>query len=70
MSKGGKLSILRTGYMTVSKLIVILDKSCGNLWLHPQDLLGCSLSACFARSTAGGITSPMPVHTRSVTASS
>ena len=70
MSKGGRSEISGTGYVTVSEIIVILDKSCGNLWLHPQDLLGCSLSACFARSTAGGITSPMPVHTRSVTASS
>jgi hypothetical protein len=35
-----------------------------------QDLFGCSSSSRFTRSTAGGITSPMPVHTRSVTASS
>ena len=35
-----------------------------------QDLFGLSSSARFTRSTAGGITSPMPVHTRSATASS
>src|SRR3712207_1806538 len=35
-----------------------------------QDLFGCSSSARFTRFTAGGITSPIPAHTRSVTASS
>jgi hypothetical protein len=32
-----------------------------------QDVLGCSASIRFARSTAGGITSPIPIHDRSVT---
>jgi hypothetical protein len=38
--------------------------------LGTQELLGCSPSARFTRSTAGTITSAMPVHARSVTASS
>ncbi len=35
-----------------------------------QALSDCSPSARFTHSTAGGITSPMPLHTRSVTAAS
>ncbi len=35
-----------------------------------QCLLDYSLSTCFNSSTAGGIISPIPVHTRSVTTSS
>jgi len=37
---------------------------------YAQDVLGCSASVRFARSTADGITSPMPIHDRSVTARS
>ncbi len=39
-------------------------------WPHAQDLFGCSRSTRFARSTAGGINSPMPAHARSAAASS
>jgi hypothetical protein len=42
----------------------------GNSWPRAQDLFVCSPSARFTRSTTGGTTSPMPVHTLSVTASS
>ncbi len=35
-----------------------------------QDPFDCSRSARFTRSTAGGITSPIPAHARSVTARS
>ncbi len=39
-------------------------------WSRAQEPFGCSPSARFTRSTAGGITSTMPLHARSVTASS
>ncbi len=39
-------------------------------WPRAQDLFDCSPSTRFARSTAGGINSPMPAHARSVAASS
>ena len=45
---------------------VLSDLSSDPCARRAQDLPVCSTSACFARSTPGGITSPMPVHTRNV----
>ena len=40
----------------------------GSPWPRVHALFDCSSNATFARSTAGGITSPMPAQTRSVAA--
>ena len=62
----------RTGHRrTVARAVGLLpyDDPVGS-WPRAQDPVGCSPRARFTRSTAGGTTSPIPVHTRSVTASS